>query len=165
MPGYVYLIGSPTFHWYKIGRSRLPHLRVKNIGIILPFKIELIATWFTVAERVLERELHEKYAANHINGEWFRFTAKEVKAMLAEIPYAEVHSKVKFTNIEKDAAPTGQVIKIDYKPDLTPEEREARKQKGMAESAARKAACVPCLTCGRRCGHAEVKNPLPAMNS
>jgi len=36
MIGYVYLIGSPTFGWYKIGKSRKPEIRIENLGILLP---------------------------------------------------------------------------------------------------------------------------------
>lgn len=133
MAGYIYLIGSPKFHWYKIGRSKVPHLRVKNIGVLLPFKIELIATWFSSAERVMERELHEKYDAYRINGEWFLFDDKQVQKVLSEVPYAHIRSQVSFTNIEKDAAPSGQIITIKYKADLSDEEREIRKQKAIAE--------------------------------
>ena len=31
--GYVYLIGTPVFGWYKIGKSKTPVVRVQNLGI------------------------------------------------------------------------------------------------------------------------------------
>ena len=42
MEGFVYLIGSPLFGWYKIGKSKTPEVRVSNLGILLPFKLKII---------------------------------------------------------------------------------------------------------------------------
>lgn len=139
MAGYVYLIGSRKFHWYKIGRSKLPDLRVKQIGVLLPFKVELIATWFSNADKILERSLHEKYAINCIQGEWFFFDDHRVEQLLREIPFAECKlSKVVFSNLQRDAAPPGKIIHIRYREDLSDEERERRKQAGIAKHQAKK---------------------------
>ena len=45
--GYVYLIGSSRFGWYKIGKSRSATIRVQTLGILLPFKVEVFAVWMT----------------------------------------------------------------------------------------------------------------------
>jgi hypothetical protein len=71
--GYVYLIGSSRFGWYKIGKSKSAVIRVANIGILLPFKIEVFGVWGTCNESILESELHKTYKEHRINGEWFSF--------------------------------------------------------------------------------------------
>lgn len=72
--GYVYFIGSRQFGWYKIGMSKNAEIRIKNLGILLPFKIEVFAVWSTGDARTLEASMHEKWSASAINGEWFSFS-------------------------------------------------------------------------------------------
>lgn len=55
MSGYVYLIGSPIFGWYKIGKSITPEVRIKNLGILLPFKIDIICIWKAENHHKLQR--------------------------------------------------------------------------------------------------------------
>jgi hypothetical protein len=45
MAGYVYLIGNSIFNWYKIGKSVTPEVRIKDLGILLPFKIKVMSIW------------------------------------------------------------------------------------------------------------------------
>jgi hypothetical protein len=55
MTGFVYLIGSTTFGWYKIGKSITPEVRIQNLGILLPFKIEVIAVWKAANHHAMEK--------------------------------------------------------------------------------------------------------------
>jgi hypothetical protein len=82
--GYVYLIGSTTFGWYKIGKSKIPDIRVKDIGILLPFRIKVLAVWRAENHTLLEALLHEKYLANAVNGEWFYFTKAMARKIVQE---------------------------------------------------------------------------------
>ena len=82
--GYVYLIGSSRFGWYKIGMSKTVSVRVKNLGVLLPFKIEVFALWATSNPGLLERLLHEKYSENVINGEWFSFSRYQLGKLVDE---------------------------------------------------------------------------------
>jgi len=84
--GYVYLIGSRQFGWFKIGKSRTPDIRINDIGILLPFRIELFAIWGTKNHSALESAFHRKYAEQHIHGEWFLFNRKTLEAMIIEYP-------------------------------------------------------------------------------
>lgn len=143
MPGHVYLIGSRKFHWFKIGKSSNATIRVNQLGILLPFPIEVFAVWKTSAPSVLEYQLHQKYAANRINGEWFSFTAEEVNCLIHEMLYASTEVTAGFSNAVRDA-PEGKVLKIEMRADLTNEERERRKQ----EAIANKRPKTPCPTCG-----------------
>src|SRR6267142_4261994 len=103
MAGYVYLIGSSTFQWYKIGKSSQPAIRMTELGILLPFRIEVLAVWKLSNYHAMEHALHEKYAANRINGEWFSFTSAEVKAIVDDMLYASTNeAAIGFTNIEQD---------------------------------------------------------------
>ena len=86
MTGYVYLIGSPTFGWYKIGKSITPEVRIKDLGILLPFKVHVIGVWSAQNHHAMEKALHEMYTENRINGEWFEFTKKSVYEVFNKIP-------------------------------------------------------------------------------
>ena len=82
MRGFVYLIGSTRHSWYKIGRASNPRVRVKDLGILLPFELEVFAIWRTVNCIELETYLHRRYAEHRINGEWFHFDGPERQALV-----------------------------------------------------------------------------------
>jgi hypothetical protein len=86
MSGYVYLIGNDKFHWFKIGKSKTPEIRVGNLGILLPFKIKVFAIWKADNHHKMESALHEIHADARINGEWFSFSDKRVQAIYESIP-------------------------------------------------------------------------------
>jgi hypothetical protein len=132
MFGYVYLIGSSLFGWYKIGKTKNPKVRVDDLGILLPFKIEVFAIWEAKNCGAMEKALHEKYAEFHINGEWFRFNKDKLESVIEkEIPVsARIFSKESlgtyfssFSNIDSDA-PEGKCVRIKIKNQVTPEEAE-----------------------------------------
>jgi hypothetical protein len=106
LSGYIYLIGSERFGWYKIGRSSVPHVRISNIGILLPFKIDLFAVWSTENQCCLEAFLHEKFSEFQINGEWFAFGREKMLEVIdGSYPWKASRtdiSNVSFSNIEKD---------------------------------------------------------------
>jgi len=157
MAGYVYLIGSSTFKWYNIGKASRAAIRVSELGILLPFRIEVIAVWKLSNYYAVERDLHEKHAANRINGEWFSFTKEEIKGIVDDMLWASTDSTVKFSNLQKDHAPKGLIVKgVSLSVDITDEERERRKQEGMAKSAAKRALREKCPTCGH---HTFIKTP------
>jgi hypothetical protein len=112
--GYVYLIGSKQFHWYKIGKTSDAKIRVSQLGVLLPFRIEIFALWKTSAPSVIERQLHEKYAAHRINGEWFGFTTEEREGLIADMLWASTDHDVKFENLPNDYAPEGKRIHFKY---------------------------------------------------
>lgn len=135
MPGYVYLIGSIRYKWYKIGKSSHAAIRISELGILLPFKIHVIAVWKTEAYHALERQLHEKYAERRINGEWFKLGKNAVQTLVKDLSYLSTSITTEFSNIQYR----------EIKPFiLTPEECERRKQ----ESIAIKALRPRCESCG-----------------
>ena len=94
--GYVYLIGSSQFGWYKIGQSKSAAVRIRTLGVLLPFKIEVFAVWKTDNPGRLEAAMHERYAEHHLNGEWFSFAWDQMMgAVAAETPYPSVRLQEK----------------------------------------------------------------------
>jgi hypothetical protein len=135
--GYVYLIGTNVFWWYKIGKSVSPEVRVRDIGILLPFKIEVMAIWKASDHHAMEKALHEMYAANRINGEWFHFKKKEVQDLIDSIPAEVLVSKKldMFSNIAEDRIDDRRIIGVrreKLRGNFTPEEREQKRINGMA---------------------------------
>lgn len=142
--GYVYLIGSPIFGWYKIGKSITPEVRVTDIGVLLPFKLHVIGVWGAANHHEMERALHEIHKEKRINGEWFEFDKKEVyekvfNAIPAETRIYPTENLTgyldKFSNIEEDRRKYGRVLGVriqKLRGDFTPEEREARRIASMA---------------------------------
>ena len=120
MAGYVYLIGTPIFGWYKIGKSITPEVRVKDLGILLPFKIKVLGVWSAQNHHLMEQTLHEMYADHRINGEWFEFTTKAAYEVFNKIP-AETriypvegveHSFDRFCNITEDTKNNRAIIGV-----------------------------------------------------
>lgn len=144
MSGYVYLIGSPIFGWYKIGKAKTPEVRVRDLGILLPFKIEVIAVWKAENHHLLEKTLHEMYAENRINGEWFEFTKKRIaQEIMRCIPdIARVYPSDRelaermdrFSNLFEDTKSSKKIIGLrvqKLRGNFTLEERETRRVASM----------------------------------
>lgn len=79
VPGYVYLIQSPTTA-YKIGRTINPDNRLATFHVKLPFEVEYVAIIPTDDMYGLERSLHERFSAKRVsNTEWFHLDAADVE--------------------------------------------------------------------------------------
>jgi hypothetical protein len=136
--GYVYLIGTPTFGWYKIGKSITPEIRIKDLGILLPFKLQVIGVWKAKNHHLMEKALHEMYSASRINGEWFEFTGKDAYQVFNNIPEETriyplpniAHSFDRFSNVNQDTKKSNKVLGVrvqKLRGNFTLEEREAKK--------------------------------------
>jgi len=73
---YVYLMLNNDTSLIKIGYSKTPNYRERTLHSQEP-SIHLIACWET--EKIKEKELHKKYNAKKIRGEWFRLTLSDLK--------------------------------------------------------------------------------------
>lgn len=102
MAGHVYLIGSRRFHWFKIGKSSRAAIRVSELGILLPFKVEVIAVWNAIDHTKLENELHKQYAACRINGEWFSFSNDQLNTLLHEMSMWTTKAIPTYSNMPSD---------------------------------------------------------------
>lgn len=120
--GYVYLIGSTNFGWYKIGMSRNAVIRIHQLGILLPFKVEVIAVWKTSNPSLLESLMHEKYRDYHLNGEWFLFDKANILKIIEDsIPFDGVRiypsakkensDNYSFRNVDSDKTKAAWKIK------------------------------------------------------
>jgi hypothetical protein len=103
MAGHVYLIGSPIFHWYKIGKSIDAAIRVTDLGILLPFRVEVIAIWKVHDHHAAEFLMHEKYSKERINGEWFSLSHNQVRRLIVDMAAVQVRVLAGFSNIESDS--------------------------------------------------------------
>lgn len=70
--GYVYFIASRKQRIVKIGYSANPTMRLSTLQTSTPSKLELLAT--IEGDIQTERQLHQRFAAYRLNGEWFRLT-------------------------------------------------------------------------------------------
>lgn len=136
MSGYVYLIGTSTFGWYKIGKSITPEIRIKDLGILLPFKLQIFGVWYAENHHLMEKALHEMYKTSRINGEWFEFTKQEVYQVFNNIPTEtriyptdnNSNSFDRFSNIETDTKKSSRVLGVKVQKlrgNFTSEERDA----------------------------------------
>jgi hypothetical protein len=76
--GYVYLIQSPTGA-YKIGRTKDPNDRMATFSVKLPFEVEYVCVIQTPDMYSLETDLHNRYAKQRVNGEWFQLNPEDVQ--------------------------------------------------------------------------------------
>lgn len=138
MAGHVYLIGTRKYGWYKIGKSSNATIRVTHLGILLPFRVEVIAIWKANNHHELEKLLHEKYDLHRINGEWFGFSEQQVNEMVESMKMAAVSILANFSNIEAYVEARDRKRTKKEKPFYTQEYRERRKQEDIARRAKRK---------------------------
>ena len=102
----------------------------------------------------MEKALHEMYRHNQINGEWFEFTKNEVYSAFGAIPaetriYPNDNSISdildKFSNISEDTKNSKRVIGVrvqKLRGDLSAEERDRRRQEGIARNRQKKSECL-----------------------
>lgn len=66
----------------KIGVSKEPETRLKQLQKANPKPLELVATVETVenGSKTVEKLFHEYYEADHIHGEWFDLADRDIEA-------------------------------------------------------------------------------------
>lgn len=137
--GYVYLIGSTKFGWYKIGKSKIPEIRIRDLGILLPFRVEVIKIWKAEDHHSLEKLLHEIHNANKINGEWFEFSKIEIQQLIESIPNEacvnvseDVPKLDKFSNEDERNSKRVLGLRVEkLRGNITDKEREQRRIAGI----------------------------------
>lgn len=92
MNGYVYMGLDATKTLFKIGFSRDPYRRAKEIQKMNP-TFQLLAFAQVPDMRTAEKYLHEKFATKRVVGEWFALSFLEVSEA--------VNYKVTETEIQK----------------------------------------------------------------
>jgi hypothetical protein len=77
--GFVYVFGSVTNGYYKIGCSNMPTSRMGDYKRSkLPFSVEMIHKIPADDKRQAEAELHRLFREKHTNGEWYKLTDDDV---------------------------------------------------------------------------------------
>lgn len=74
--GYVYIL--QTEHGTKIGASSNPEVRVKAVGLLLPFETKKTEAFKVDNMFLAESELHTEYEEYRINGEWFDLSQSQI---------------------------------------------------------------------------------------
>lgn len=75
--GYVYILKAHD-NLYKIGRARDPQNRLRTFEVKLPFPVEFELLIQTEDMYALESQLHRQFAAQRVNGEWFKLTPDDI---------------------------------------------------------------------------------------
>ncbi len=78
IPGFVYLIHGEGTHWYKIGISDKPNIRVQQLGTQGPFPHKILHTFAVDDMYGVEWALHTHFAAKRAGGEWFTLDANDI---------------------------------------------------------------------------------------
>jgi Meiotically up-regulated gene 113 len=77
----VYLIGSPSSHLVKIGRSVKVMKRLGEIQCMSPVPLRVL--WTTEGGAGLESALHWRFRQQRVYGEWFDFGVEDPVAIVA----------------------------------------------------------------------------------
>lgn len=78
LAGFVYLLQSASGN-YKIGRTKNPDDRLRTFGVKLPFEVEYTCVIATDDMYALEAELHARFDAKWVDGEWFALDEADVQ--------------------------------------------------------------------------------------
>lgn len=76
-PGFIYFLRADN-GLYKIGKTKVLDRRIKQLGIKLPYKLELIHAVGTDEMHYIEKDYHRRYAQKRIRGEWFALTDEDI---------------------------------------------------------------------------------------
>jgi hypothetical protein len=78
--GYVYLLRNEIdANVYKIGRTKNPENRLITFGLQLPFRVEYVCLIQSEDAVELEKDLHERFSAARLDGEWFMLPEGDVE--------------------------------------------------------------------------------------
>ena len=80
--GYIYLIKCETDSQYKIGVSKSPQRRLKQIQTGNPSKVSLITTYQSEIAYKIEKVLQRRFSHLKKEGEWFDLSIKDETSFL-----------------------------------------------------------------------------------
>jgi len=86
--GFVYLIKSGIY--YKIGISRDPKQRIKNLQTSTPLKVKKIIVKEVENYLRIEEDLHEKFKEKRVRREWFNLNKEDVSTIKSILTSQEI---------------------------------------------------------------------------
>ena len=85
----VYVIASESGP-LKIGVSKNPESRKRNLQVGHPHDLELLVHNFECQANSLERNLHQIYSDHRLNGEWFKLPEPKVRELITFVEMGEI---------------------------------------------------------------------------
>lgn len=76
---YVYIIKVSPDGIYKIGVSKNPEKRIKQLQTGNPEKIELIKTFLSSYPYKMENVFHRRFKRNHVQGECYYLSQEDIE--------------------------------------------------------------------------------------
>lgn len=83
LTGYVYLVKAAELNRYKIGRSKNPQIRFKDLQQQSPASLTLIHLIQCADAVKTEKQLHKRFSHYRVGGEWFNLNADAVDYICA----------------------------------------------------------------------------------
>lgn len=87
--GWVYLVKAEGLNQYKIGRSKTPNIRLKELQKQSPIKLTLIHLIECQDAAAAENKLHKRFAERRVSGEWFELSDHDVKWIMSQTSLEE----------------------------------------------------------------------------
>jgi hypothetical protein len=84
---FVYFVFNPETLLWKIGYSKTPHLRIKELRKLHP---QALLKYFITGGYQMEHYLHSKFEDKHVIGEWFNLTENDVLSVIDSFNSAKV---------------------------------------------------------------------------
>ena len=81
---YIYVISNAELGLYKIGYSKEPGQRLKQIRQDSAFDLKFVMVWecgSEIAARAFEDLFHDRYAYCRSHGEWFKLEPEDLRIM------------------------------------------------------------------------------------
>lgn len=82
LKGFVYLIRYGNSNFYKIGMSKKPLERIKQLQSAIPEVLTLLHTIETSDMTSLEAYFHEAFSGNRVRSEWFEMTNSDISLFM-----------------------------------------------------------------------------------
>lgn len=106
---YVYVITTPDMSFCKIGYSKNPEKRLKELQTSHHSKLSIYTVFR--GDRLVEKKLHQIYKSHKTMGEWFKFNGTELKTKIDSIKDSFDGLDRPFLNINHD----GSITPTTYK--------------------------------------------------
>src|SRR5580704_18156218 len=105
--GFVYIVGSVKYGWYKFGRTAKFEFweRIRDIERGLPIPIVCIRVWRCRNHAFIEKSIHRELKPRRMRGEWFQLTLDEVRLVIEKLESAEGN------NIETEYSPEFEYLR------------------------------------------------------